>query len=420
MNTLFANRLFANTLFALALGICIVALTVATAYFYSTEGFAVAPDFKSQDAYKKQVKLITDAYSPLADGKRPVKEKDQIFVNFHSLGCRFTGYIGPNETSYYDPDIAVQQAVAAGCRVFVLEIDYIPDCDNDYYPTLIVRDSGGFRREKDESRIPLCNSDAYSTIRETCEKINTYAFSSSSQNASDPVVLVLYFLRQPPGAFNSKPVLDYYSKVAIALRPLQDRFLKNESTGIYHRQRQEGQLLMNKIRDYNEKVLVFSNANTSGFREKPPKASEDLDYMVNLRLSYTQTKLGVTENGTGSTFGVLQTVEDFMIIPSDRSETAINATKLKWTICLASDPFATVSQENYKKITETYGVHCVPILLHDIPANQYMFGDTTFKTYSYTQKPEALRYTKPAIVVPAEPSKKIDAKGGALAMPSLM
>jgi hypothetical protein len=177
---------------------------------------------------------------------------------------------------------------------------------------------------------------------------------------------------------------------------------------------------MNKIRDYNEKVLVFSNANTSGFREKPPKASEDLDYMVNLRLSYTQTKLGVTENGTGSTFGVLQTVEDFMIIPSDRSETAINATKLKWTICLASDPFATVSQENYKKITETYGVHCVPILLHDIPANQYMFGDTTFKTYSYTQKPEALRYTKPAIVVPAEPSKKIDANGGALAMPSLM
>jgi hypothetical protein len=37
-----------NALFALALGICIVALTVATAYFYSTEGFAVAPDFKSK------------------------------------------------------------------------------------------------------------------------------------------------------------------------------------------------------------------------------------------------------------------------------------------------------------------------------------------------------------------------------------
>jgi len=408
----------ANTLVAVALGICIVALVVASVFFYNTEGFAAAPEYKSQDAYKKQVKLLSDTYSALADGKRPVKETDQIFVNFHSLGCRFTGYIGPNETSYYDPDIAVQQAVAAGCRVFVLEIDYIPDCDN-YYPTLVVRDSKGYRRENDDSRMQLCNSDMYSTIRETCEKINTYAFSSSSQNATDPVVLVLYFLRQPPGAFNSEPVLKYFSRVATALKPLQDRFLGNEPTGKYYRQQQESQLLMNRISDYREKVLVFSNANTSGFREKPPKASEDLDYLVNLRLSYTQTQLGVTENGSGSTFGVLQTVEDYMIIPSDRSDTTINATKLKWTICLAADQFISVSKENYKKITETYGVHCVPILLHDIPANQYMFADTTFKTYSYIQKPEALRYTKPAIVVPAEPSKKIDANGGSLEVPEV-
>jgi hypothetical protein len=48
-----------------------------------------------------------------------------------------------------------------------------------------------------------------------------------------------------------------------------------------------------------------------------------------------------------------------------------------------------------------------------------MFADTTFKTYSYIQKPEALRYTKPAIVVPAEPSKEIDSKGGSLEVPEV-
>jgi hypothetical protein len=48
-----------------------------------------------------------------------------------------------------------------------------------------------------------------------------------------------------------------------------------------------------------------------------------------------------------------------------------------------------------------------------------MFTDTTFKKYSYIEKPKALQYEKPIVIVPAEPSKKVDAKGGALRMPTL-
>jgi hypothetical protein len=406
------NVLYGMVLTLLVIGIIYVVIQLCR----TAEGFTDT-SYKSDASYTTQVKLLADTYSSIGDGKRPVKEKDQIFVNFYSLGCRFAGYIGPSDVTYYDPEIAIQNAVSAGCRTFVLDIDFIETCDDKYFPTLVVRNKDGVLIENIKSRQPKCNTEHYSTIKDVCNKINTYAFSPSCQNGTDPVVLVLYFLRQPPGAFDSVPVLTFYSNVAKMLAPLQDRFLQVELTGKYYRQQQESQLLTNPISTYNNKVLVFSNANTSGFRKSPPKPAEDLDFIVNLRLSYTQTKMGITENGSGSTFGILQTADDYMTIPSDRSDATINATKLKWTICLSTDPMVSVPKETYTTIAETYGVHCVPILLHDIPANQYMFTDKLFKKYSYIQKPEPLQYTKPIVIVPAEPSKKIDGNKGEVRRP---
>lgn len=389
------------------------------------EGFE--DSFKSDDEYTKQVKLLSDTYSAPANGKRPLAEiaetmpeSDRIFNNFYSLGCRFTGYIGPTGKSYFDPDIAVQNAVAAGCRVFVLEIDYMQDCDGDnkYFPRLVCRDIQGKLVVNYPSNRPICNNSMTANIREVCDKIKFYAFGSSCQNASDPVVLVLYFLRQPPGAYNSSTVLDYFSNVAKLIAPLTDHFLQNESTGTYYRQGNEGKLLTNNIKEYNNKVLVFSNANTSGFREiKTYVANEDLDYLTNVRLSFNQTQLGISDKSAGSTFGILETAEDFMIIPTDRADTTVNETKTKWTICLSKDPQQSVPLATYRQITQTYGVHCVPIILHDTTNNAYMFTDQLFQKYSYIPKPEPLRLKKPVVIAPAPANPITDSNQGMLRAP---
>jgi hypothetical protein len=388
---------------------------------------------KLEAKYTNQVTLLSDTYNPTATAKRPVTdllaknvmpESEQCFVNFYSLGCRFTGYIGPMNEGYWDPDLAIQLAVNAGCRTFVLEIDYLDECQGEtikYFPRIVVRDAQNKLRIKFNSNRPICNSPQYSNIRDVCEKINYYAFSTSCQNASDPVVIVLYFLRQPPGSYKSKTVLDYYSNVAKALSPFQNRLLNNElEGGTYYRQHQEGRLLINKITDYNGKVLIFSNANTTGFRESQLYSpNDDLDFLTNLRLMYTQTKLGVTENNTGAPFGILETAEDFMVVPPDRSDEVAESTKLRWTICFSQDPSQSVTKDTYNKITTTFGVHCVPILLFDVNNNGYMFTDDTFKTYSFMPKPEALRYIKPPVVVPAEPNPSTDAKQGLLRPPTI-
>lgn len=400
----------------------------------SIEPFATDPAaFKKEPAYTTQVAQVNQKYSPTATSKRPIMdllaqnvmpESQQNFVNFYALASRFTGYIGPMNNGYFDPDVAVQMAVNAGCRVFVLDIDYLDDCITGsataYFPQLVVRDAQGKLIIRYTSNVPMCNDSAHSNLQAVCEKINFHAFSDSCQQSADPVVIVLYFLRQPPGSYKSKAVLDYYSYVAKALAPFQNRFLTNElDGGTFYRQKQEGRLLINPITDYNGKVLVFSNANTTGFREVPYDPAEDLDFITNLRLSYTQTKLGVTDNESGSRYGILQTAEDFTTIPPDRMDTAIEQTKLCWTVALSRDPTQSVSSAIYQQITSKTGVHCVPALLFDPSANDYLFTDKLFKTYGFVPKPEELRYIKPPVVTPAQPNPSTDAKGGMLRAPMI-
>jgi len=416
--------------------LAIVLISVVLVHRSSTtsEPFSSDPNaYKNESEYQRQVTLVTNQYSPTATSKRPVRdllaqnvmpESQQNFVNFYALASRFTGYIGPTHNGYFDPDVAVQMAVNAGCRVFVLDIDYLDDCTTDaaaaYFPQLVVRDAQGKLIVRYTSNLPLCNDSTHSNLHTVCDKINLYAFSDSCQQSTDPVVIVLYFLRQPPGSYKSKTVLDYYSNVAKALAPFQDRFLTNElDGGTFYRQKQEGRLLINPITDYNGKVLVFSNANTSGFREIPYDPAEDLDFMTNLRLSYTQTKLGVTDNESGTAYGIIQTAEDFTTIPPDRTDTVVEQTKLCWTVALSRDPTQPVSQATYQNITSAIGVHCVPAVLFEPSSSQYLFGDSLFKTYGFIPKPEPLRYIKPPVVTPAQPNPSTDAKKGMLRAPTI-
>jgi hypothetical protein len=396
------------------------------------EPFVTDPSaYKSESAYTSQVTLVNQKYSGTATSKRPVRdllaqnvmpESEQNFVNFYALASRVTGYIGPMNNGYFDPDVAVQMAVNAGCRVFVLDIDYLDDCISGaapYFPQLVVRDAQGKLIVRYTSNLPLCNSSSNSNLQSVCEKINFYAFSDSCQQSADPVVIVLYFLRQPPGSYKSKAVLDYYSQVAKSMAPFQARLLGNElDGGTFYRQKQEGRLLINPITDYSRKVLIFSNANTTGFREVAYDPAEDLDFMINLRLSYTQTKLGVTDNESSTMYGILQTAEDFTTIPADRTDSVVEQTKLCWTVALSRDPTQPVSKETYAQITGKTGVHCVPALLFD-PANDYLFTDKLFKTYGFIPKPQELRYIKPPIVTPAQPNPSTDAKGGMLRAPQI-
>ena len=417
-------------MYALLLGV----IFLIVGYYLSGILYEDFANYKSEDAYTKQVKLLNDTYEPYKTGKAPVhdiltqndlEDSETCFVNFYGLGVRFPSYLGPSINGYIDADIGVQTAVNAGCRVFVLDIDYIDDCGT-FFPTLAVADKQGKNVINPASQ-PSCPSESKSPLYDVCSKINFYAFADSSGQREDPLIIVLYFKRHPPGSYQSKAVLDYFSNVAKALAPFRDRLLDNElDGGTFYRQKQEGRLLINNITDYNGKVLVFSNANTSGFRQSQAYSlDEDLDYMTHLRLHSGMSTMGITEKESNGMFGALQPPEDFLQLSPVQAQTMAEQTKLRWTICLSEEPLATVPEKtclavmNTKGVADVPAVNCVPAILFD-PSSTYLFSDVLFKKYGFLPKPKAVRYQKPPIVTPSKPSKTTDAKGGALQAPTFL
>lgn len=409
----------------------ILILLVIYKYIDTVEPFSQDNDYRNDSIYKKQI-VILKKYDEQSSQRRSVYDliktfepnvrEMKSFVNFYSLGCRYSGFIGPMENGYWDPDVAIKYAVDAGCRTFVLDIDYDDKCD--LFPRIVVNSSNNVNQINAKTNIK-CQDMNSSNIKYVCDKINTY-----TRSISDPIIIVLYFIKIPPGRKDSTDVLTYYSNVAKCLSPFKSRLLKNISNGNYDRQKQSDILLRNDIEKYKNKVLIFSNADTSGFCGKSYNIDDnidDLDYLVNLRLKYGSD---VDTSNSGANIacatdrqisGILQSdtfyVNDNKSIITKGSSTndIIDINKKNWTICLSSNTSNPVDKIGYD-IISSYGVNCIPAMIFD-PKSEFMFSDKLFKKYSYISKPDNLRLTKDPIITPNPIDKRTDSKGGSLASP---
>jgi hypothetical protein len=229
----------------------------------------------------------------------------------------------------------------------------------------------------------------------------------------------------PSGAVTedyNKTLRTYYRNIAKNLAPLLPYSISTTLGGNYYRQKNESQLLKNSIENYRNKVLFFSNAETEVLRNSTPPipTEEDLDYIVNLRLTYNQTKFGVTAqvNPNGSKFGILDATDNYTNIPADMTGSTISSIKNgTWTMCLSNNPATIVTQATTDAL-QKLGVHCIPIQIWT-PEYDYMFTDKYFKKYSYIPKPPPLRMEMNKIIIPREAAPQADSKQGVLAPPRL-
>lgn len=353
-----------------------------------------------------------------------VPEEETSLVNFYTLGCRFAGYLGPYKNGELNPDKAVKYAVDMGCRTFILEIGYIPECGN-FYPRVMIRNVQGIKLQSAEFS-PNCEGDANSTIKAVATALKKYALDDPTNQGKGPLILVLYVLEAPPSDPKEPDrLLKYYSKIAEGLQPLvSNRVTSMANGGNFSRQQQEGVLLANNIRDYDNSVIVMSNADTSDFRNPPPSynvaADADLDNWVNLRLtSYSQTKLGVTTQSTTAQFGILDTVQSFLGITSEKVSSIVKGFNPTWTLCMETDPEKATTPEDFQKLTSTFGINCIPIQIWN-PSYDFLYAKKTglFESYSFVPKPASLRYRKPPIMVAGAANPAMNANEGRLKTPA--
>jgi len=430
-----------NTVFYVLLIVLVLIAATAISYYISVEGFKDKEDDTSGS--KMQKGLVSDLADKRAQGRQDYVEAiqhsdmtgdEQILVNFYMLGCRFAGYLGPFKQGFFAPEAAVTSALKMGCRVFVYEIDYFGD-SGDTYPRLVVRNAAQISQSVVQKETDI-NNDTNSNILEVSKAIANNAFSGASgiMNPNDPVIIVLYVIRDPPRAEGAKQIdydttrRTYYSRIAAGLAPLLSRDISTTIDGNYYRQMNESKLLKNSMDTYKQKVLFFSNASTEIFRTLPANVPAiptnlDLDYIVNLRLVSNQTTFGVTlkasPNSNGGKFGILDSANSYMDIQDkDIESTEKTITNGTWTICFAQDPATIVPETTVSRLQKKLGVHCIPIQMWSSDYD-YMFTANYFKTYSFVPKPEPLRVPANVIIVPAPAAPQADSKQGVLATPKV-
>lgn len=413
--------------------VAVILLGIFIGIYFSSRIEGFESGFRSDSRYIEQLNAIDKYYPSVKNKVRPVDEllatkslpkDEQCLVNFYALAVRFAGYLGPFNNGFFDANTAVERSLKAGIRTFILEIDYADTDTNEdgtprYFPKIVVRDIHGRNRINEASDIKN-QTISNSTIKQVANALSKIAFSSSVQNPTDPVIVVLYGLRMPPKKYQ----LEYMSNIAKCLEPLKDKRIDMLMQGKYSRQANESKLLTNNITDYAGRVLIFANMDTTEFRN-PPKGKkyepmEDLDYWVNLRLGYKQKQLGCTCSAASAAFGILDSVDGYTVIPDDRKDETIRDTTLKWTIALSDDPEKPVSESVYNIAANKFGVQCIPIQLWD-ETNKFMFQKKTFDTYSFIAKPEELRQRKApvAFVDPKSVSEEMNANEGKLKAPTI-
>ena len=421
--------------------------------------------------YKNRQDVRTIVKSTPASLGPQVQDNESSLINFAPLTCQDTGYLGPLENGVFAETEAVNMALRAGARCFVLNIDYHEDqtlpielFGKPGEPRLIYRDQGG--------AIKCINT---GDIQLVSQALANVAFSNTVSNTNDPLFVVLFFQREPKGSLDDK--LIYYSKVAEKLAPLVPYHLGQTPQGDYHRQQKQNDLLYQPITDFEKKVVIFSNADTSAFRTKQYSPLKDLDYFVHLRLFKESTDTYGATSPVDSKImprGIVNSVTNFTIIPKDKYKDTSDSTKMRWTMAYttsANNPG--LDAVNY--MTKTLGVQCIPLWLFSTKAPsssamkdlrmavaekaptietpdklEKVAGATAasataagatappapsieekpkeeefpkimalWVATSYIPKPKTIRFIRPAPFTPGTPSTKMDANQGNLTKPNL-
>ena len=273
-------------------------------------------------------------------------------LQWRPLTVRLAGYLG-GETStidgVFDMVKGIKVALSLGARAFVFDIDYleIKPCE----PCIIHRDSGGIMRSLNTG-----------SIYEGMDTLNNMAF----QNNYDPVVIIIYLRRIPPGKVQKS---SYFNAIAAALYPLSTNHLGLTEQGNFHGCNSESTLFQGDITSYQKKFIVLCNYDTTLLPQtKNPK--DNLNFWVNARLFQhelsTSSSLGEVTmkiSSGGVAHAKVGDTSDFLTTP-DSTKTATadfqQGTLATWTVALA--PVDQVLDTNDLNVMlNILGVHCVPI-----------------------------------------------------------
>lgn len=352
-----------------------------------------------------------DVEEPFQD-KQAVADSTDIseqvtLVNIQPVSIKQAGYVGLTEKGgEFDTTNAVINHIRAGVRFFVLQIDYLeqspgPGFDPVYTPTLLYRNSSGALISKNGA-----------SIGDLAKQLSTYAFNRDFPTYSQPLILYLHFVRMPNVLTEPERYMRFMSSVAGALEPIRPLILDKHDSTDFTRQKSERVLLYSPLKNFEGKVLVWTNADTSIFRNTQKLSissvplSEDLDYMTCMRvyLEDSEDSFGVTTVASESPayaiivpFKRLKGMKDRRGVLNKEKHDYAMKNKARFVIAMP-DQTEEVTPNQIMNLLSTAGVNTVPMNLFgktapDIAEQVSLWDNTVF----LKMKPTMLQSSKTAV-----------------------
>lgn len=241
--------------------------------------------------------------------------------NVQPLTIKQAAFLGPLPDGHFDTEVGAVQALRAGFRSFIFQIDYLDKRrDENYFsepgvPTLLYRgDDGGLISENSAD------------IKAVAESIANAAFRPEIPKNTDPVLIYLHILRSPSITRDPDGYKAFLTKIATALNPLAPNHLGMTPLGTFNRQKQEEILLNSPLKAFEGQVIILCNADTTIFRNTKEQInpSDDLDFWVNMRvyLYKKEDSIGITTAAPAATVpsAVVLYLDDILDLSSEKED----------------------------------------------------------------------------------------------------
>jgi len=292
--------------------------------------------------------LVLNKTTPYND--RSINTNNNTLLNWSPLTVRLTGYLGGKVSGLdgvFDMKNGIKYALELGARSFVFDIDYLDT--KPCQPVLINRDAAGYMRSLNTGSI----SDAMT-------ELNEKAFLTNY----DPVILVLYLRRIPPG--NNQQAA-FFTSIAEAMNPISMNHLGLTEDGNFHNCGSESSLFQGDIISYQKKFIVLCNYDTTQL----PNASnpkDNLNFWINCRIwqdvNSTHTIGSVSKPvSAGTAYSTVGSTSDFLTIPGSSNNGTtefINRHSSTYVIALGPvEEILTIKQ--LSTLLPTLGIQSIPM-----------------------------------------------------------
>ncbi len=354
---------------------------------------------------------------PAAAGLADMPDDEEALLNFHVLGARNAGYMGPYENGVFDETRAIRLALRKGVRLFILEIDYLSR--DPEMPVLVCRDKA--------SNLISNNT---GSIRRVAQALKTFTKDQAAAG-TDPILLVLSVRRLPtpkPAAGatdpeNLKARLRFMANIASQLEPIYQWMLK----GDYAQQKGQDQLFKQPIATFQNAFIMLTNLDTRIFRQSSLPVyittKQDLDVMINARIYATQTEGGPPGYGTPAQSDIAvsahaNTYDYYKNIPAANLDGAKTTAMNTWSLALSPNGTAPPTAADLELLMDRIGVQGIAVdIFADQGALVPLYAPKRFKKFSYVGKPAGSRFKQAATVSMGAANPATNTDGGNLSVP---